>query len=175
MPKTYCIGPCQGAGRTRTDARADAERQAALVAEHMVEGALLMAGPPRGCKAILISAVFHGGWSYSFLSHSEVRGRRWLASGYRTKAEAIWSAVHHAAQNVIDDGDDFATEADLDAIALWARAALDDEGRATVLRAELRDRVAWQKRHAAWKRAGATDAEAHRAACEGRLPAVAVG
>jgi len=167
---TYNIGPCRGEGRSKSGARADAERQATRAAEQLDEGPLFIAGPPSGCKAILVSPVLDGGWSYRFLGHTEVRARFCLTSGFETRAKALWSAVQHAAQNVIDTGDGFASDADLDAIELWARAALDDERQATALRAELRDRVAWQKRHAAWKRAGATDAEAHHAACEGLLP-----
>jgi hypothetical protein len=162
---TYSIGPVSASARGKTAAKQICEEKAAAALSALEQGPLMFVVPsnPEGIAAVLIAPTIYGQWEYVWLDKDPSVRSRCSCTAIDSRDAALWTAVSHVGQLLNET-------TSLDEIEAWAAAVLQDPGQAIVLRSELRDRRAWHRRYASWKQQGATDTEAHRGACEGRLP-----
>ena len=160
----YSIGPIKGQGRTKTEARKHAERDATVALQWIDQGPILIVAPPArpttdDLVAILISPDT-AGWEYRFLR--KTGGSRVISSGYDNWALALYAAVTHASGNAIDKE---TTSAELDAIQAWIAEQLD-EGQAVTERAGLAQRVRFYRHYSELQEQGMSASAAHRLAVE---------
>lgn len=171
----YSIGPIEGQGRTKTEARRRAEAKAASELTEYAHGFVLIPGPPTMPGATIPGALIIyyalGFWCYEIIGTQPGVGHRSYVSVEGDRKAAIYRAVKHWG------GVGFERKAPweeihawLEDVRSWIESVLHDPSEATTLCAEFTQAVAFTKRYHVWLNAGYSDIEAHKGACEKQDP-----